>query len=124
NFLKAWSFLSNGTGGYKTYNSQFFAARNYKIEFYDAEQKLSYQPSTAFRLSLIYKYTQKQNLSLGGFQKALLKDYAMEIRYNQSEKGSFNLRTDFLTITYNDVESSPVAYEMLNALKPGYNYTW
>ena len=48
----------------------------------------------------------------------------MEIRYNQSEKGSFNLRTDFLTISYNDVESSPVAYEMLNALKPGYNYTW
>jgi hypothetical protein len=124
NFLKAWGFLSNSTGGYKTYNSQFFAARNYKIEFYDTEQKLSYQPSTAFRLSLIYKYTQKQNLIEGGFQKALLSDYAMEMRYNQSEKGSFNFRADFLTISYNDVESSPVAYEMLNALKPGYNYTW
>jgi hypothetical protein len=46
------------------------------------------------------------------------------MRYNESDKGSFNLRADFLTILYNDVESSPVAYEMLNALKPGYNYTW
>lgn len=124
NFLKAWSFLSNSTGGYKTYASQFFATRNYKIEYYDSEEKLSFQPNTAFRLSVIYKYSQKQNLGEGGFQKALINDYAIEMRYNQSEKGSFNLRADFLTITYNDIESSPVAYEMLNALKPGYNYTW
>jgi hypothetical protein len=124
NFLKAWSFLSNNTGGHKTYASQFFATRNYKIEYYDAEEKLSFQPTTAFRLSGIYKYSQKQNIGEGGFQKALINDYAIEMRYNQSEKGSFNLRADFLTITYNDIESSPVAYEMLNALKPGYNYTW
>jgi len=124
NFLKAWSFLSNNSGGYKTYSSQFFKTRNYKIEFYDLEEKLSFQPSTAFRISGIFKYTQKQNLGEGGFQKALINDYAIEMRYNQSEKGSFNLRADFLTIAYNDVESSPIAYEMLNALKPGYNYTW
>jgi hypothetical protein len=122
--LRSWSFLSNNSGGLKHYNSQFFATRNYKIEFYDAEQKLSFQPSTAFRVSAIYKYTQKQNIIKDGFQKALINDYALELRYNQPDKGSFNLRADFLTILYNDVESSPVAYEMLNALRPGYNYTW
>lgn len=124
NFLRSWSFLSNNTGGLKNYRSQFFSTRNYRIEFYDAEQKLSFQPNTAFRVSAIYKYTQKQNLIEGGFQKALINDYALELKYNQPDKGSFNLRADFLTILYNDVESSPVAYEMLNALKPGYNYTW
>lgn len=124
NFKKSWSILSNNTTGIKYYASQFFASRNYKIEYYDAEQKLNYQPSTAFRVSLIYKYAQKQNLNEGGFQKSLINDYAVELRYNESEKGSFNLRADFLTITYNDTESSPIAYEMLNALKPGYNYTW
>ena len=124
NFLKSWSFLSNNTGGYKTYSSQFFKTRNYKIEFYDLEEKISFQPNTAFRVSLIYKYSQKRNLAKDGFQRAQIDDYAIELRYNQSEKGSFNLRSDFLTILYNDVENSPVAYEMLNALKPGYNYTW
>ena len=88
------------------------------------EQKLSFQPSTAFRLSGIYKYTQKQNIIEGGFQKTLINDYAIEMKYNQSEKGSFNLRSDFLTITYNDLQNSPVAYEMLNGLSTGYNYTW
>lgn len=124
NFLKAWSFLSNNSGGIKSYNSQFFKTRNYKIEFYDLEQKLNYQPSTAFRMSAIYKFTNKQNIAESGFQKTQINDYALEVRFNQSDKGSFNFRSDFLTITYNDVESSAIAYEMLNALKPGYNYTW
>lgn len=124
NFLKSWSFLSTNSGGIKSFASQYFVSRNYKIEFYELEEKLSFQPSTAFRLSAIFKYSSRQNIREGGFQKAQINDYALETRYNESEKGSFNFRADFLTITYNDVESTPVAYEMLNALKPGFNYTW
>lgn len=124
NFLKAWSFYSTNSGGIKSFASQFFMSRNYKIEFYELEEKLNFQPSTAFRISAIYKYNAKNNIKEGGFQKARINDYAIEVKYNQSEKGSFNLRADFLTIMYNDIESTPVAYEMLNALKPGYNYTW
>ena len=124
NFLKAWSINGTGVTGTKSYTSRYFSARNYSILFYDVEQKLSFQPSTAFRLSGIYKLTQKQNNIEGGFQKSIISDYAAEIKFNQSEKGSFNLRADFLTISYNDTENSPVAYEMLNALRPGYNYTW
>lgn len=124
NFLKAWGVTSNNSNGIKSYSSQFFSGRNYRIVYYDLEQKLSYQPSTAFRLSGIYKFTQKQNKIEGGEQRSTITDYALELKYNQSEKGSFNLRGDFLTIIYNDTENSPIAYEMLNALRPGYNYTW
>ncbi len=124
NFLKSWSFLSHDVSGLKGYASQFFSQRNYTIEYYDLEQKLSFQPNTAIRISAIYKFTNKQNIGEGGFQKASINDFALELKYNQSEKGSFNLRADFLSITYNDVQNSPVAYEMLNALRPGYNYTW
>lgn len=48
----------------------------------------------------------------------------MELKYNQVEKGSLTGKADFINITYNDLENTPVAYEMLNALKTGYNYTW
>jgi hypothetical protein len=75
-------------------------------------------------VSAIYKFTNKQNIGEGGFQKTNISDYALEIRYNESDKGSFNLRADFLTISYNDIESSAIAYEMLNALRSGNNYTW
>jgi hypothetical protein len=107
-------------------NQGFFSTRNYKIESYDLEQKLSYQPNTAFRISILYKHNKKQNIITEGFQKAELNDLGLEFKFNKVEKGSLTGKADFINITYNDAENqnTPVAYEMLNALKTGYNYTW
>lgn len=124
NFTKAWSINSANTTGIKTLASLFFDNRNYKIESYDFEQKLNYQPNTSLRLSLTYKYDKKQNIINEGFQKATLNDFGLEFKFNKVEKGSLTAKADFINITYNDLENTPVAYEMLNALKTGYNYTW
>ncbi|MGZ3921704.1 MAG: hypothetical protein ACXVC7_15500, partial [Bacteroidia bacterium] len=59
-----------------------------------------------------------------GLQKALLQTYAIELKFNQTEKGSLTGRADFIQIYFNDDQNSPVAYEMLNALNKGENYTW
>lgn len=124
NFTRAWSINSTNITGIKQNASEFLASRNYKIEYYDLEQKLSYQPNTTFRISLIYKYNHKQNIIKEGFQKAEINDFGMEFKYNQLDKGSLNGKFNFIQITYNDLENTAVAYEMLNALKTGYNYTW
>ena len=126
NFTKAWSINSTNITGIKQnalYEYSYFSSL-LKIEFYDLEQKLSYQPNTTFRISLIYKYNHKQNIIKEGFQKAEINDFGMEFKYNQLDKGSLNGKFNFIQITYNDLENTAVAYEMLNALKTGYNYTW
>lgn len=124
NITRSWSINSTTIYGIKSTASLFFSGRNYTIEFYDTEQKVSYQPNTAFRVSALYNYNKKQNIIEGGFQKAELKDVGLELKYNQVEKGSLTGKLNFITITYNDQENTSVAYEMLNALKTGYNYTW
>ncbi len=124
NFLKAWAINSSGIFSQKGNASQFFSTRNYLIEAYETENRLIFQPNTYFRISGIYKYTDKQNRIEGGFQKAFINTFAAEIKYNQSEKGSLTGRMDLVLITYNDTENSPVAYEMLNALSKGQNITW
>lgn len=124
NFTRSWSFNSANTLGVKQNASEFLVSRNYKIEFYDLEQKLSYQPNTTFRLSLIYKYNYKQNIINDGFQKATLNDFGLEFKYNQLDKGSLIGKLNTIQITYNDLENTSIAYEMLNALKVGSNYTW
>ena len=48
----------------------------------------------------------------------------MEFKFNKVEKGSITAKFDFINITYNDLQNTPVAYEMLNALQTGANYTW
>lgn len=125
NMTRAWSINSNNITGRKLDSSTFFSNRNFDIEFYDLEQKLSYQPNTAFRVSAVYKYINKHNqLKDGRNQKSEHNDFGLEFKFNQQEKGSLTGRANFISITYNDAENTPVAYEMLNALKTGYNYTW
>jgi hypothetical protein len=34
------------------------------------------------------------------------------------------MKTDFILIQYNDNQNTPIAFEMLNALKTGQNFTW
>ena len=124
NFLRSWAINSANTYSKKGNRSQYFSNRNYLIELYETETKLLYQPNTTFRISGIYKYTDKQNILIGGTQKAIMNNYAIEIKYNQTEKGSLTARADYIQIAYNDDAASPVAYEMLNSLNKGENYTW
>jgi hypothetical protein len=124
NITKSFGFFVNGNYGMKSIASQYFASRNYKIQYYEAEPKLSFQPNTAFRLSAIYKRSDKRNVSDGATQHAVLDDAALELKYNQLTKGSISAKADFILISYNDNTNSPIAFEMLNSLKPGQNYTW
>jgi hypothetical protein len=124
NFLRAWSIASSNIASQKGNSSQFFFSRNYFIRAYESEQKLIYQPSTVLRVTGIFKYNEKLNAIEGGFQKAVLHTFATEFKYNQTEKGSFTGRVDYIRISYNDSENSSIAYEMLNGLSKGNNYTW
>lgn len=124
NFLQAWAINSDNIMSQKENSSQFFANRNYLIKSVETEQKIVFQPNTVFRLSAIYKYTEKRNAKNEAFQRAYLNNYALELKYNQTEKSSLTGRVDFIQIKYNDTENSAVAYEMLNGLSIGDNYTW
>jgi hypothetical protein len=124
NISHAWGFFVNSTVGQKTVLSQFFANRNFKIASMETEPKISYQPSTSFRISGIFKYTEKENKAEGGFQKAAIQDYAIEFKLNKLSKGSLNARFDYVQIAYNDDENTPIAFEMLSSLKKGENITW
>lgn len=127
NMTRAWSVNSTSIYGLKATQSEFLSIRNYKIEAYDLEQKLNYQPNTSFRISVLFKHNKKSNVINtleGGGQKAELNDLGLEFKFNQLEKGSLTGKADFINIIYNSTENSAIAYEMLNALKTGYNYTW
>ena len=124
NVTRAWSISSTNSYGHKSTVSLYFPSRNFNIESFNLEPKLSYQPNTGFRVSVTYKYNSKRNIIVEGFQKARLDDFGLEFKYSKVEKGSLTGKVNFISIKYNDLENTPIAYEMLNALKTGYNYTW
>ena len=124
NITKDWAFFQNSNTGTKTNLSEFFTTRNYKIFYFETESRIAFQPSTAFRIVLSYKYTSKENKLPPEGQKANFNDIGTEIKYNKLGKGSVIAKFNFIGITFNSPQNTPVAFEMLNALKTGNNLTW
>jgi hypothetical protein len=125
NIIPLLSFNLNGKGGIKSSSSQYFPAHDYSITYYEAEPKINYQPNTSFRISVLFKYTDKKNDNSLGGQYATLQDYGAELKYNVLNKGSLNLKADYIQIKFIDEHQNPaIAFEMLDALKAGQNMTW
>lgn len=127
NLSKQWTFQHSYKNGIKQSNSKFFATRNFSINYFETEPKVSFQPTSAFRISASYKYSEKKNTLaiVPALQpKATAQNFGGEIKYNALNKGSLIVKANFIQIAYNDAENSPLSYEMLDGLKTGENYTW
>ena len=110
--------------GIKISKSEFFGTRDFYILYYEASPQFNFQPNTTFRASLSFKYTDKKNAIEFGAQKANLQDYGIEIKYNVLNKGSLNVKANFIQIKYNGEQNTSLAFEMMDALQNGKNITW
>ncbi len=133
NLTQKMSINGDYKDGRKSSSSQFFTMRDYSIKYYEAEPKLNYQPNTAFRVSLSYKYTDKKNNTftnsdsmntIRGGEAAFLNDFGLEIKYNVLDKGSLNLKVNYVQIKFDGIENSSIGFEMLDGLKTGKNLIW
>jgi hypothetical protein len=124
NIIQQFSWMLDGKNGIKESKSEYFSTRNFSISYYELEPKFNYQPNTSFRASVSFKYTDKKNKTEFGGEYATLQDYGAEIKYNVLQKGSLNLKGNFIQIKYNGSQNTSLAFEMLDALKQGQNITW
>jgi hypothetical protein len=110
--------------GIKASRSQYFTDRDYYILYYELQPKFNYQPTTAFRATVSFTYSDKKNSTEFGGQHATIQDYGAELKYNVLNKGSLNLKADYIQIGFNGTQNTSLAFEMLDALKVGQNITW
>ena len=124
NLLKKYTIEMSGQNGVKKSNADYTSGRNYTIKYQLLEPSFIYQPSTSFRITLDGKFSEKRNdESLGG-EIANLKEIGSTFKYNRAQKGSLNGSIKMIQIAYNGIQNSAVGFEMLEALKPGVNFTW
>ncbi len=105
-------------------NSSVFTNRNYEIAGYSIEPRFSVQPGTVFRTTLIYKYQDKQNVIELADEHATITTIGAECKYSSFKNGVASLGVNLVSIGYNADVNSPLAFEMLEGLKKGRNYTW
>ena len=123
--VKQWLGL-NTFGEYqrKQNNSESFAARSFDIRSYNGEQKITYQPGTVYRITGSYSYKQKKNYLGDVNEHSESNNAGLEFRFSSLKKGTMSAKFNFINIAYNQPENTPLAYEMLEGLKTGKNYTW
>jgi hypothetical protein len=124
NFSQTLSSFTDLSYQEKKNNSEAFSARNYNLNIYKASEKFSYQPGSVWRISLLYTITGKENVIGDAGEKSLLQKGGMEFRYSSVRKGLFTASFNLVNIDFNQPENTPLAYEMLEGLKQGVNYTW
>jgi hypothetical protein len=101
-----------------------FGNRNYELNNYSVEPRLTFVNRTVFRLQAGYKLDRKKNAPEYGGETALSNAIHLETKYNVLQNSAINARFTFNNIEYNHPANTTVSYIMLDGLLPGQNYLW
>ena len=104
-------------------NTENFTNQNYQIDAFKIAPKLTFEYSKNHQFSFFYNFKKKKNI-IASFE-TLQQQKLGTSYYYKSQKGSL-LSAEF-NLFFNDFSgnrNSPVAYQMLEGLQAGKNYTW
>ena len=128
-----WNISKNITTNYtfRTISNELFTPnfsnRNYQLKQQVAEPSISYVRGTKMRVTLLYGYNHKQNIT-GFLEQSTNHTFTTEAKYNVLSSSSITARFSFNSINFNfapgGTSNSTVGYIMLDGLQPGKNYLW
>ena len=121
-FTEDFTFINSFETGNKKYESEFFSIKNYDIKDYVYDVKLQYQPGFRTRAEINYSYSDKKNVL--SVEQSFINNLGAELNYSITKKGNLLIKANYLNINYKYEPNTSIAYEMLQALKPGNNATW
>ncbi|MDO7876927.1 hypothetical protein Q5H93_19430 [Hymenobacter sp. ASUV-10] len=115
-----------GTREIREAASTYLATRNYRLLLYTAQPEISYQPVTALRLTATYLHTTKRNTYAEDTTgtRGTFDELGLEARLSQVGKRTITATARYAGVTFVGEQNSVVGLEILNALRPGANYTW
>jgi hypothetical protein len=103
--------------------SENFANRNFKIDETKFQPKLSYLFNENAQFDVFYQYTSKEN-TVGSLESLSQNNYGLSFTYNKASKIALTGEFNFFQNEYEGNPNTPVAYQMLEGLQPGKNFTW
>ena len=127
NFLhkikKSWIFNFRGIQSNSLNTAENFPSRNFELTSALVNPRISYLFSKQSRLSLFYTYQNKEN-QLSGFESLQQNSFGMAFAVADVEKLSLTGEFRYIDNRFRGSAFSPVAYQILEGLQPGTNFTW
>jgi hypothetical protein len=97
--------------------------RNYNLDALSVSPEFAIQYDASWRLAFIYKYQNIEN-KIAGRERANQNKLGTQLKYNSGGKTSLTAALNYINNDYIGNQNSAIAYEILEALQPGKNYTW
>ena len=102
---------------------QNFVDRSYEIKGSQFQPKLSYLFNENAQFDVFFQYTSKENV-VGDLETLEQQNYGLSFTYNKAQKISLNGGFNYFQNTFSGNANTPVAYQLLEGLQPGTNFTW
>ncbi|WP_439150988.1 hypothetical protein [Winogradskyella sp.] len=122
-FATNWLANALGSFGNDESISENFNNRNFNIDELKFQPKLSYLFNENAQFDVFYQYTSKDN-TIGSLESLVQNNYGISFTYNNSQKIALTGEFNFFQNEFEGNANTPVAYQMLEGLQPGKNFTW
>ncbi len=127
NFLhkikESWLFNMTSSLGSTQSMAENFVSRNFDIHNSGFNPKVSYLFGKQSRVSLFYEFQNKENQSAGQ-ERLDQQNLGISFALADFEKVSVSGEVRFINNDFRGSAFSPVAYQILEGLQPGSNFTW
>ena len=122
-FATNWLINAQGSFGTEESLSENFANRNFNIDEERFQPKFSYLFNENAQFDVFYQYTSKSNTT-GSLESLVQNNYGLSFTYNNTQKIALTGEFNFFQNDFEGNSNTPVAYQMLEGLQPGKNFTW
>ena len=122
-FADFWLLDLMGKISKNALQTENFNTRNYIIEGKEIEPKISFLYNQNNRLTAFYHYKNKEN-SLQDFEELKQQKFGLEYYYLSNKKNQITANVNVFLNDFRGNTNTPVAYQMLEGLQAGKNYTW
>jgi hypothetical protein len=103
--------------------SENYESKNFKVEGYQINPKISYLFSKNASWDIFYEYQNKENRQ-GNLETLSQQRFGTSFTYAGEKKITANGEFSLYQNTFEGDASQPVAFQMLEGLRPGRNLTW
>jgi hypothetical protein len=103
--------------------SENFASKNFNFDEARFNPKLSYLFNENSSFDVFYQYASKNNTT-GDIEALKQQNYGISFTLGGSQNSAINGEFNYFSNDYTGNPNTPVAYQILEGLQPGKNFTW
>ncbi len=122
-FATSWLITLLGSISTTESLSENYISKNYNLDQNQFNPKLTYILNDNMRFDVFYQYTNKSN-TIGNFETLEQQKYGASFTMANMQKSAVSGEFNIFSNHFNGNANTPVAYQMLEGLQPGTNYTW